>query len=237
MKYTSSLGFNMSGSQNGVTASHNRYGPYLRTRAIPTNPNTSSQQTARANLTNASIAWRSLTDAQRETWSNAASGTPFVDSLGQTYYLTGHQFYCRLDSFVYPVSLTHQGGSSENLGKAISPNLNPASITLDATVPGLTTTATAWTDLSISAGANDILALWISPPQSPGVTYYKGPWKRFLTPSVGYVNGLLAVNDPIVSTGPTIVAGLSYFIAARQFLAEDQTLSDFVSSGPFVAFA
>jgi hypothetical protein len=78
-----------SGSMAGQTSSRNRYGQYRRTRAIPVNPATAAQVTARNRVAIVSAAWRSLTDAQRAGWSDLAAQLNRTDALGQGYTLNG----------------------------------------------------------------------------------------------------------------------------------------------------
>lgn len=94
MKYTpSALVSEFSGAQGSTVASHNRFGPYFRNRTIPVNPNTAAQVLVRNILKAASQNWKALTAAQRAAWGAAAALLPRLDSLGRTYYQTGHQFY------------------------------------------------------------------------------------------------------------------------------------------------
>lgn len=87
-----------SGSVGGVTSSRNRYGQYRRTRATPVNPSTPAQNTVRAMFTYLSQAWSTVLDTvNRDAWNAFALNYPQVDSLGQTYYLTGHQMFIRLN--------------------------------------------------------------------------------------------------------------------------------------------
>jgi hypothetical protein len=83
----------MSGSQGGTTYSRNRNGAYVRQRAVPVNPDSAKQRTVRTNITAISKEWSLLSDAQRSAWSYAAANFPRQDSLGQTYTLTGFQFF------------------------------------------------------------------------------------------------------------------------------------------------
>lgn len=85
-----------SGSQADTTASRNRFGQYNRTRASPVQPRTPRQVEVRALLTDASQAWRELTDATRAAWATYAASTPRTDSLGQTVFPTGHQAFVGL---------------------------------------------------------------------------------------------------------------------------------------------
>lgn len=82
-----------SGSYQGLTFSRNRFGQYLRSRAIPVNPRSTLQTTVRSRLSNNAAAWRLLTDAQRAAWAALGSLIVRTDSLGQSYNLTGFQAY------------------------------------------------------------------------------------------------------------------------------------------------
>jgi hypothetical protein len=94
VKYTpSALVSEFSGAQGSTVASHNRFGPYFRNRTVPVNPNTGPQVLVRNILKAASQGWRLLSANSRNAWEAAAALIPRVDSLGRTYFQTGHQFY------------------------------------------------------------------------------------------------------------------------------------------------
>lgn len=87
-----------SGSLRGDTHSRNRYGQYVRNRAIPVNPATGNQGTTRARLADAAANYRELSDAQRAGWETLGLSMSRTDSLGQTYTLTGLQAYVSVNS-------------------------------------------------------------------------------------------------------------------------------------------
>lgn len=95
MKYApSAFGIGqLSGSSGGTTASHNRFGSYFRARTIPVNPNTPIQTLRRETLAGLSADWRTLTDAQRESWNSLALQISKTDALGVAYNPTGLQTY------------------------------------------------------------------------------------------------------------------------------------------------
>ena len=62
------LGDPRSGSYQGITSSRNRFGQYVRTRAMPVQPRTTFQLNQRARLSTNAAAWRALSDAQRAGW-------------------------------------------------------------------------------------------------------------------------------------------------------------------------
>lgn len=87
------LGPPASGSQAGTTSSRNRFGQYLRTRAVPVQPRTPKQTANRAIFTIGSSAWRGLTDPQRTAWNDYAAQITRNDSLGSGYSPTGAELY------------------------------------------------------------------------------------------------------------------------------------------------
>lgn len=94
MKYSPGLLVGqLSRSVGSTTASHNRFGPYFRSRVIPVNPNTSTQVTQRQFLHDASQGWRGLTANQRAAWTALGLEITRTDTLGVPYTLTGLQAY------------------------------------------------------------------------------------------------------------------------------------------------
>ncbi len=87
-----------SGSVAGITASHNKGGPYLRNRAIPTNPNSTPQLLMRSFMSTLSSNWSSLTAAQRTAWKEWARQNPITNALGNSILKSGHQSFIGLNS-------------------------------------------------------------------------------------------------------------------------------------------
>lgn len=92
------LGDPRSGSYQGMTASRNRFGQYMRTRASPVQPNTVAQLNQRARFTTNAAAWRALTDAQRYGWASLGAMISRTDSLGSSYTLNGFMAYCSVNN-------------------------------------------------------------------------------------------------------------------------------------------
>lgn len=95
MKYKSALVTDLSGSIEGMTASRNKGGQYLRARVIPTNPQTSRQSTARQAFAQITQAWQALDESERDAWDTFAPLIPATDSLGQAVTLSGQQAYMK----------------------------------------------------------------------------------------------------------------------------------------------
>jgi len=90
MKY---LGQPQSGSRADITAARNRFGQYYRTKSVPVQPASPKQTAIRQAFAELSRTWRTLTNAQRESWSSLGDQLKKKDSLGQVYSLTGLQIY------------------------------------------------------------------------------------------------------------------------------------------------
>ena len=88
---------NISGSVGANTWAHNRGGPFIRRRSVPTNPNTPRQQIARASLSTLAKRWSNLVPDDREGWAAWAALHPRTDSLGNTINITGSQAFLGLN--------------------------------------------------------------------------------------------------------------------------------------------
>lgn len=99
MKFTPGIAVGaLSGSIGGSTASHNRFGPYFRTRVKPVVSTTPDAQEAKGIFTTQTQAWQGLTDAQRLSWEQYAQTHLVNNSLGVPQALTGHQAYVGINS-------------------------------------------------------------------------------------------------------------------------------------------
>jgi len=154
-----------SGSVGGSTYSHNRYGPYIRTRAIPVNPNTTAQQNARSRLATYSAKWQTLTTGQQKAWNAYALENPITNSLGMQQALTGQVAYVGINTRLAQATDT-----------AIdAPPLSPAPtslVTLSTTLDiGLGTFVVTFTATPLSA--DDRLWIQAAVTTSPGINYIR----------------------------------------------------------------
>lgn len=95
MKFRSILLAEARGSVAGATFSRNGNSAYVRARATPVNPRSSSQTVSRDRLNAVSTAWRSLTQGERNTWIALAPTIPYVNSLGETSTYSGFQLFMK----------------------------------------------------------------------------------------------------------------------------------------------
>lgn len=158
MKY---LGDPRSGSYQGLTASRNRFGQYMRTRASPVQPRTPAQLNQRARMTTNAAGWRGLTDAQRAGWLSLGLSISRTDSLGQSYTLGGFAAYCSVNN-----NKLDAGDAVVSDAPTIVTPADLVSVTLTATSAAL---SIAYTATPLAAGVR--LFVWVSPQRSAGVIF------------------------------------------------------------------
>lgn len=171
------IGSGYSGSIGGITFSRNRAGQYMRTRAIPVNPNTAQQQTVRSIMASLSPYWSgTLTQAQRDTWDLYAYNVPLINRVGDPINVGGIGMFMRTN---VPVLQTGGGGgaiivtapSIFDLGGYTPPSI--AAITAATNLISLNFEATD--DWANEDDSN--MLVYSSRPMSPGINYFKGPYR------------------------------------------------------------
>lgn len=172
MKFLSQVLSAASGSVGGVTYSHNRGGMYQRTRATPTNPNTSRQQLVRSAFGTMATRWGTLTVAQRIAWEDYASHVAMTDKLGQTIYLTGQQHYIRsnVPRVQGGFAVVDNAPTVDDLGDFTAPGIT----SIDDTTAEITVTFTATDDWVGEDGS--ALLLYQSRSRNPSINFFKGPF-------------------------------------------------------------
>lgn len=89
----------MRGSLGGITFSRNRGGQYARLRVKPTDPSSDAQMQMRVAINNVSRLWsQTLTQSERDAWEEYARNNQVPSRLGGWTNLTGHQWFCGLNS-------------------------------------------------------------------------------------------------------------------------------------------
>lgn len=153
----------------GSVFSKNRYGPYIRTKVTPVNPSTTAQQTVRNRLATNSQAWRSLTQAQRDSWISAAPNFPFTDIFGNAKILSGQALYVKLNN-----NLAITGTAP--IATAPAPIAVPA---LDSIVGDVvSTTAISFEYAPTPVPADFALIVVATPSVSPGKAFVKNLFRN-----------------------------------------------------------
>jgi hypothetical protein len=207
-----------SGSLAGQTASRNRYGQYLRSRAIPVNPNTAAQGEVRARLAANSAAWRSLTSAQRAGWNDLAASMVRTDSLGQANPLQGNQTYISVNNNRVLCGLAPVGDAP---AVATPVALLTATVTLTAAAFSVAYTATP-------LSAATYLVAYASPQRSAGRSY-ESDYRKIIVSTAAQATPL------VLTAAYTAKFGLPV-LGNKVFLSLVTVTLGF-QSGPFNTFA
>jgi len=209
-----------SGSLAGSVFSHNKGGMYMRSRSMPTNPNTLPQQAVRDAMRICVNAWTNvLTNTERDSWNLYAFNTPILNKIGLPTKRSGQNMFIR---------------SNVSRLQAILPQVNtgPSTFDLGSFTPIDTPTADASSQLcgfnftNADDWANDLagaMLVYQSRPQNPTIDFFKGPWQ---------LATIIAGSSMTPPTSPAswtslfpLVAGQKLFIKVR-VTQPDGRLSD-----------
>jgi hypothetical protein len=146
--------------------SHNKGGDYVRLGSIPTNPQSSRQQTTRTLLGNFAAMWTStLTQAQRDAWDTYAAANPVKNSQGVDVLISGLAWYVKCnarlaDAGATPVTSPPIAAAPSGL-LTVSIDLSAATtldVTYTATPLGAAERLISWVSLPVSAGSTPNMA-------------------------------------------------------------------------------
>jgi hypothetical protein len=204
-----------SGSKEGVTASRNRFGQYIRTRAIPVNPSSAAQGLVRTRLSTNSEAWRALTSAQRAGWTGLGSSMVRSDALGQSYTLQGNQAYCSVNNNRLLQGLAVVADAPALTAVA---NIVTATITLTSASLSIAYTATP-------LAAATYLAVFASPQRSAGRNF-EADFRFIKLSAAAGASPLVALTEYTAKFGVPVVGNRIFFSFTAITLGFE--------SGPFV---
>lgn len=88
----------ISGSIAGQVYSHNKGGPYIRNRGIPTISTTPEALAAKSRLSTEASFWSTITTIQRAAWDSYALQRPVINALGNPRHLSGFQHFTSINS-------------------------------------------------------------------------------------------------------------------------------------------
>jgi hypothetical protein len=188
-------GGSLSGSAGGTVASRNRHGSYFRNRTIPVNPNTAQQQAVRGVFATLSANWNTvLSDAQRSAWETYAANVATTNRVGQQTFLTGKDWYVACNAL-----RIQNGGTILNTA--------PTTFALAAYTAVTASASEATQQISVAYNNADdwaittggFLGAYASRPQSPGINYYRNPYRYFATEQG---NTALPPTSPLTAAAP-----------------------------------
>jgi len=174
MKFKSALVTQASGSIGGMTFSHNAGGMYIRARAIPTDPNTSLQQTVRSAVAQLVNVWANvLSAAERAAWNVYASNVPLTDAFGDPKNRSGINHFVRANTPRLQAAATRVDAAPVifDLGEYTEPSVgfDAAADEIDVVFDN----TDAWANEDDSH-----MIVYCSKPQNPGVNFFKGPYQH-----------------------------------------------------------
>ena len=174
MKFKGTFVEQLSGSLAAITASHNKFGTYLRTRAVPTNPNSPAQAQVRQIFGQLATLWSTvLTQLQRDAWTTYAANVTVLDPLGESINLTPMNMYIRSNTSRVQNGLTRidDGPTEFNKGDFTLPTIT--SIVTPDTLTLAFESTDAWADED-----NAAMLLYASRQQGPGIVFFRGPYRK-----------------------------------------------------------
>lgn len=225
MKFRPLLGTDLSGSVGGVTASHNRGGPYFRNRAIPVNPNTVFQQAVRGFMATLTSLWLdTLTPTERTAWDTYALNVPIPDTLGEPRNIGGLAQYVRSNVSRLQNALPRVDTAPIifNLGEFTNPTFDTFVAVSDVFNVNFTV-GDAWV-------TEDDAAMLISSSRSTNasINFFKGPYRN--------VAAILGDSGAPPASPVVTLAAFSIEIGNRTFIQTRVSRADGRLSLPFRGF-
>lgn len=175
---TSALLSAIRNSVGGVTFSQGPYGPYVRDRVVPTNPNTSRQASIRSAFAAAATAWKSLSSAQREAWTTYAQTVSRTNALGNPITLQGLNAFVAVNTLLQQASqsirttgptVTGQSGGSQYTGTGVDLSQSGGNISCALISDSF--------DNYLGNVTNLDLMVFTGQSRSPSINYYSGPYR------------------------------------------------------------
>lgn len=150
------------GKLGGHVYSKNRGGSYVRTNAVPDNPQTSFQQAGRARTGGLSQAWSGLTQAEIAAWNGAVGNFKRTNVFGDSKELSGKNLFVSLNYMALLVD-------ESRMDSPPSPQDVETPTNLEIPKVG----ASDWKiDVTLS-GKADHLVIRATPPMTAGTNYFK----------------------------------------------------------------
>lgn len=222
MLFKSTVLAQASGSVGGTTYSHNRAGMYIRNRTLPVNPNSNLQQLVRGYFAQLSPYWgATLTADQRAAWEVYAANVTMLNKLGDPINLTGQQHFLRSNLLRLQAGLSVVEDAPTDFTLAV-PGA-PTTYVANAAAHKITVTfdnAATW-----AGAAGGALMLWMGPPQSPAINFFKGPY-RYVGKIAGAATPPTSPHD-FDSLPYAITAGQKVFVYSRVVNADGRASASF----------
>ena len=122
------------GKVGGLVYQRGSSGAVLRTKGLSVDPFSPAQSLQRALCFGLQKAWgNALSQDQRDAWSNLAATTPVKDAFGNTVYLSGINWYLRVNTNVLRAGQARKDAAPVNLDVSSGTSLSVAAVVAGAT--------------------------------------------------------------------------------------------------------
>lgn len=169
-----------SGKSGALVASRAKSVQYLRARVTPINPNTTFQRAVRDAVKALTGLWQTMSDTARQAWNVYGQNVTKVNRLGDTVKVSGFNWFIGNNT-----PRLQAGFPAITAGPTIFDTGNPdwSTVVPIMTIGPGTTSGTLTTSSTITGlnGTNGHLLAYVSRPQSPGKTFFGGPFQLAVT--------------------------------------------------------
>lgn len=158
------------GKLGGHVYSKNRGGAYVRTNAIPSNPQTQYQQAGRGRLGGLSQAWSGLTLQEIEAWNAAAPDFPRTNVFGDTKLLSGKNLFVGLNYMLLLVG-------ESRIDSPPAPSSIEVPTDLEVDQPDYSQGAEKWEIIPTTTGTVEHLVVEATAPLTAGTSYFRNRFR------------------------------------------------------------
>lgn len=190
---------------NGSVFARNRGGAYLRNKVTPTNPQTLAQVQARSLLTQFSQSWRSLTQAQRDSFSSVVDQWARTDIFGDVVNPSGSSLYIRLN-----INISLAGGTAIDVAPQPVGAAALTALTLAAEGNG----AVEITFSPSTVPADHALYVEATPQLSAGISNANSKF-RYIATLAASASSPADISDEYAAKFGSVVVGAKMYVRAK----------------------
>ena len=193
-----------SGKLGGQVFAKNRGGSYVRTKGIPTNPQSTFQTAVRNLFASISSGWSSLSSAARLSWNSSVGAYAKTDVFGDLRNPSGKALFQRLNQ---NLAISGQAQLSVCPQPLIVPGLIVNSVTLTVTSKEIAVE-------TIGNVEGSTVVFWGTPPVSNGTSFVKNDLRQ-LWYADGEEDGVYSDYTAYTNRFGAFVLGQNIFIGVR----------------------
>lgn len=211
------------GKINGTVLSKNRGGAYARVKVTPSNPRSAAQMFVRSNLAFLAQKWKTLTQAERDTWSANVANYTRTDIFGDIKTPTGYNLFMRINTAL-------RDASTQLYFNIPAPAVDVAGI--DDLNLSIVNAVNFDLDVDMSSTENGYLLIDASPMLSQGVSTAGSKFKRIQSLEVNDFSALTPIDlsavyaavygDGGFPSQPTLTEGTKVFIRVTVMMSNGQ---------------